>query len=257
VEGIIDPWSHFSEIPQKINEIISQYIHENADSFCPEIFEEHRQKRNRISQAAVPFDLTEWGKLLNHPDIKVENSSIAKKFRQRFRVPPKIFFDVLVPLCEGIFSTGGRRCIPIELKIMVSLRILGRDAVADDCNELCGIGGSTCNAIFKQFVKGFSKRDYHQFIRIPTCNSDELLRTMEVYRKLGFPCCFGSMDVTHVRWNRCPRLLKHEHLGKEGYPSLAFQVIVNHSRLIYHISPAYMGSYNDKTISRNDRLILI
>jgi hypothetical protein len=44
VEGIIDPWSHFSEIPQKINEIISQYIHENADSFCPEIFEEHRQR---------------------------------------------------------------------------------------------------------------------------------------------------------------------------------------------------------------------
>jgi hypothetical protein len=159
---------------------------------------------------------------LNHPDLKVENSSIAKKFRQRFRVPPKILFDVLVPLCEGIFSTGGKRCFPIELKIMVSLRILGRDAVADDCNELCGIGGSTCNAIFKQFVKGFSKRDYHQFIRIPTCNSDELLRTMEVYRKLGFPGCFGSMDVTHVRWNRCPKLLKHEHLGKEGYPFSEF-----------------------------------
>jgi hypothetical protein len=41
--GMIDPWSLFSEIPQKINEIISQYIHENADSFCLEIFQSHRQ----------------------------------------------------------------------------------------------------------------------------------------------------------------------------------------------------------------------
>jgi hypothetical protein len=113
---------------------------------------------------------------------------------------------------------------------------------------------STCNEIFKTFVKGFSNLYYHRFTRIPISNSDELLRTMEIYRKLGFPGCFGSMDVTHVRWHRCPSVLKHDHQGKEGYPSLAFQVVVNHSRLISHISPAFMGAYNDLTISRNDKV---
>jgi hypothetical protein len=80
--------------------------------------------------------------------------------------------------------------IPIELKLMVSLRILGRDAVApvaDECTEFCGLGMSTCNEIFKTFVKGFSHLYYHRFIRIPKSDSDELLRTMEIYRKLGFP----------------------------------------------------------------------
>jgi hypothetical protein len=217
----LDPYANIPSIPQKINDIVCQYIQDNPASFCsPEMFEEPPEKKNRRNYPPVPFAMTEWGRLLAHPDLHIENSAIAKKFRRRFRVPPKIFFDVLVPLSENIFSSGGRRLIPNELKLLVALRILGRDAIADDCNEFCGIGESTCNTIFKTFVKGFSKLYYNRFIRIPASNSDELLRTMEIYRKLGFPGCFGSMDVTHVRWNQCPMLLKHEHQGKEGYPFL-------------------------------------
>jgi hypothetical protein len=33
---------------------------------------------------------------------------------------------------------------------------------------------------------------------------DELKKVMEVYKLLGFNGAIGSMDCTHVKWNKCP-----------------------------------------------------
>jgi hypothetical protein len=40
--------------------------------------------------------------------------------------------------------------------------------------------------------------------------------------------------------------------GKEGFPTVAFQVIVDHSTRILAVSPCYPGSHTDITISRLD-----
>lgn len=75
---------------------------------------------------------------------------------------------------------------------------------------------------------------------------------METSRKLGFGGCVGSLDCTHVKWSRCPDDIRFDCLGKEGYPSLSFQVIVTHPRYCYHVSNAFFGATNDQTIMRND-----
>ena len=54
---------------------------------------------------------------------------------------------------KNIFQSKYSSAIPLEFKIMVALRILGRDSVADDIEELSGVGESTTNSIFKNFVK--------------------------------------------------------------------------------------------------------
>lgn len=43
--------------------------------------------------------------------------------------------------------------------------------------------------------------------------------------------------------------------GKEGFPTVAFQVIVDHSTRILAVSPCYPGSHTDITISRLDQQI--
>lgn len=41
-------------------------------------------------------------------------------------------------------------------------------------------------------------------------------------------------------------------IGKECKPTLAFQVVVSHSRFIMHVSKHFYGTWNDKQITVND-----
>jgi hypothetical protein len=57
--------------------------------------------------------------------------------------------------------------VPIEFKILIALRILGRDCDADTASELSGIAASSCNYFFKQFINGFSEALLEEWIKFP------------------------------------------------------------------------------------------
>jgi hypothetical protein len=126
----------------------------------------------------------------------------------------------------------------VAFQSLVALRILGRNNSADDTNELSGgvIGESTCNAIFKVFVTKISKLLYHEYVKEP--EGPELQRVMEGYRLLGLPGAIGSMDVTHVRWERCPRELVWSCTEKEAHPTLALIITVEFITSAFHFSAA-------------------
>jgi hypothetical protein len=189
---------------EEIKKTCEWYVEQNLDSFIPA-----ENKETRESNPQINLDSSCWGQMLNDPTLNIPDSMAAKRFRRRFRVPPFIFFHVLIPLCaEGkifkVKSEAGRRLIPIKYKLLVALRMLGRGSVADDCFEMSGIPESTCNKIFHQFVLNFCQRYFHRFITFPR-KLDELLKMMEVYRRLGLPGCIGSIDVTHVHWDKCAK----------------------------------------------------
>jgi hypothetical protein len=143
--------------------------------------------------------------------------------------------------------------IPIEFKILVALRIIGRDAKADDIAEITEIGESTVLNIFKTFIVEFSNAFLATYVHMPT--GDDLLKTMECYRILGMPGAVGSVDCTHVRLARSPDPLKWHCTGKENYSSLSFLVVTDHFRRVLYVGNGCFGASSDKTISRNDILI--
>ena len=102
--------------------------------------------------------------------------------------------------------------------------MLGRDACADSCEELSEIARSTCSEIFQIFVTNFSRAFYSDVVKPPT--GEHLTKFMETYQRLGFPGCVGSLGCTHVKWSRCPEKIRFNCLGKEGYPSLSFQLLL-------------------------------
>ena len=110
-------------------------------------------------------------------------SKISDKFRRRFRVPYPLFKEIIVPDCHrmNVFEVKVRHLVPIEFKILIALRILGRDAVADDCEELSSVGESTCHEYFKMFVRNYEKHFYDKFVKLP--EGRDLLNVMEVYQK--------------------------------------------------------------------------
>ena len=212
-----------------------------------------KKRRNKTSRV---FDYwgSQWGLLLNNPQTMDILSYEGRLFRRRFRLPFPVFKEILVPKCEefNIFDNEnpGKVIIPLEIKLLGCLRILGRDSCADDINELSGIPGSSMNHLFKKFCTNFVQRIYPQFVKLPDKN--KLKKIMEVYTKLGAPGACGSMDCTRTKWDMCPVDIRQSAIGKEGYPTLVFQVIVDHSRLIHYCSHYFLGGNNDCNTTYND-----
>ena len=108
--------------------------------------------------------------------------------------------------------------------------MLGRGKYADDISEMSGIPVSSVYRFFHAFVDKFSSFYYDSFVKFPS--GDELAAVNALYAKIGLPGTCGSIDCTHLRWDRCPNVNRNNYIGKEGFPSIAYEVIVDHNRYI-------------------------
>jgi hypothetical protein len=81
---------------------------------------------------------------------------------------------------------------------------------------------------------------------------EDIAAVMGPYSALGFPGAIGELDAVHVHWDKCPREKTNLHTGKEGYPSIAYELIVSHDGRALSCTAGFYGACNDKTIVRFD-----
>ena len=72
------------------------------------------------------------------------------------------------------------------------------------------------------------------------------------YAAIGILGACGSMDVVHISLVACPHGLINVCTGKEGYPTLAYNVICDHRGRALAMMPDVYGTVNDKTIVKSD-----
>ena len=51
---------------------------------------------------------------------------------------------------------------------------------------------------------------------------------MDIYEILGFNGCVGLIDCNHLHRDKCPREWQNFCIRKEGYPTLAVLVVMDH-----------------------------
>jgi hypothetical protein len=189
-----------------------------------------------------------------HGDTAVESTSKAKKFRSRFRLPKCIFDEIIGKMkTSGVFEArgpGGGPAVPLELKLMAVLRYYATGATWDLIEEAGCFSKTTMSAFEHEFSKWFCDAMYPGLV-CPT----EPKECEEIYSKLGFPGCLGSMDGVHLAWDRCPQNLVQQFKGKEGYPTVAFNVVADSTRRVQSVTPAFQGTRNDKTMVRADTFV--
>jgi hypothetical protein len=187
---------------QAIKDILYDLIGDNQETFGDvvnddEFWDSPPTIRTRITRRRSPnLWETGWGRLLLSDAIKDPDSYEAKIFRKRFRLPYPLF-QRFVAECKqaNIFEEINITKITVEFKVLIGLRILGRDNCADDVSELLNIGDSTINSILKKFLSDCVKYFYPKYVYVP--DGEELDEIWNVYEKLGLPGCVGSMDCTH------------------------------------------------------------
>ena len=190
--------------------------------------------------------------------IEDDTSWLGKKFRRRFRVPYSVFREI----CQDINRVmGERRCtdrsgsptVPVDVLILGSLRVLGSGCTFDAIEELTCVHEETHRLFFhNQFCK-WGERVSTDKIRMPS-TEEELRHVLGLYERVGFPGCVGSVDCVHVVWDRCPAGVHSSCKGKDKIPTLAFQVICDHTKRITSVSQFFWGTVNDKTIAMADEV---
>jgi hypothetical protein len=214
----------------------------------------------RITKKKDYHDST-WQKFLrdNRRDLEeVPGSKAQQVFRNRWRVPYDLFNDLLQKSVAMGFSkaekdAAGFASIPLELKLLGVLRVLGRGVTFDEVAEHVGsaFGGSIHYEFFCSWCEKFSETYKDVFVKKPASVA-ELQESCDVYAKLGFPGCIGSIDVTHIPWHNCPAALANSYTGKGKQPTIAFEVVCDHRRRIISVTDGHCGSRNDKAIIRLD-----
>ena len=83
---------------------------------------------------------------------------------------------------------------------------------------------------------------------------EDIIEIESDFASLGLPGTCRSMDVIHISLGACPAVLSNLITGKEGYPSIGYNIIFNHlGRALSLISGAY-GSIN-QTIVKFDEAV--
>ena len=60
-------------------------------------------------------------------------------------------------------------------------------------------------------------------------------------RSSGPPGCLGSVDCVHTGWDMCPASHQSDCIGKEGFPTLAFEVVTFHTRKILGVTESSLA----------------
>jgi hypothetical protein len=216
----------------------------------------YRRSTYAFSTCRVNFNETPWGRDLRNDKIQDPLSPIGKRFRRRFRLPYPLFLS-LWSFCEenNIFGEQlkYRVAIPVEIKLLCCLRLLGRGECLDTIVECSGVRQTHLNRIFKTFLRNFRK---YKHLFIPEPSEAEILDNMLLYNQLGLPGAIGSVDCTHLHWRMCPtELSNYCKNGKYTYATVAFQVCVNHNRKVMSVSEMFYGAHSDVTINRYDDFV--
>lgn len=216
--------------------------------------------RYRRWEGRPPYEMSCWGRMLVHPRTRdPTDRKGGVLFRRRFRVPFPLY-ERLVEMTRsnGWFSerndAAGQKCAPLELKILGVLRVLGRGYCFDGIEELSYISAEVNRVFFHTWCNKFAHKYFSKYCNPPE-TPEEIEKTLAVYDRLGFPGCIGSTDCVHIKWERCAVGERILHKGKEGFPTLSYELTCDHTSKIIAVTHGFPGTRSDRTIVRFDGFV--
>ena len=213
---------------------------------------------NRKTHLRESYKESCWYKFMQR-DLTDINGKDGKLFRLRFTVPYQLFTQLLsfaeTWFPQKKYDVCGRELTPIFLKLLGTLRMLGKGCSWDLLYELSGVSGNVHRKWTYLFIEKFSKEMYPVYVHGPR-NNEELNTITSLYAACGFPGCVGSTDCVHIRWEMCPAVWASAYRnGKHNYASIAYEMTVDHSKRFQSTTIGHYGTTSDKTVVKFDGFV--
>ena len=212
-----------------------------------------------------------YEKYLENPETYDQNSWYGKRFAELFIVPRLVYDELLEQIrdvpgyCDkklpqevqrwvsfaGTGKQGGGAGVqPLELKLLASLMRL-RGTKFKVIEESACISALCLERFHYAWLAWYAENIYPQEVYPPE-EEEDIATTMDKYDKCGLPGAICGIDATHVDWTKCPSDIRHLCKGKEGRPTVMFNVAGDLNRRAFHIYGPDYGARNDKTAARFD-----
>ena len=220
---------------------------------------EAKQPTKRKSYIRENYRESCWWNFLQRDNLSDLTSRDGKTFRNRFTVPFQLFQELLLManawFPQRLSDAYGKEVSPIELKLLGTLRILGKGCSWDLLYELSGVSAEVHRRWTLAFIARFAKEMYPSYVHGPRNNS-EMESVSGLYAASGFPGCIGSTDCVHIRWEKCPSVEATTYRnGKHTFTSIAYEMTVTHSKKFQATTIGHYGTTSDKTIVKFDGFV--
>ena len=250
-DGYADNWI---EAAMKCTVSSTDLSPENTQTRTPN----RKRRRGWTNKLKMPYSSSMFYRDYHGENVQNVNHADAKEFRLNYRMP-WVTVNKLVRMFvnRGWVSTAPapkphhmmRQVIcPPEIKILGVLYWLGEGC---SFRTIYNLSGRVLSRVsFTNFAKKFCHCLRHHLTDVwlqHPCSPAELREVSAAFAKKGFPGCCGSTDGVQIPWEGCPYAYRASFTGKEGYPTLGFNVTVAHDLRILHVCSMFAGRFNDKT----------
>lgn len=190
------------------------------------------------------------------------NGRLAAQFRKLFHTPYDVYLDLMNLATERWWEEwsdekrcrAGKLVSSLDLKLLGALFVLAQGVTHFVCSTCSNLSEEVHRSFFQKWIRQMSSiKD--EFIFMPH-DDFAFQKVTEEYEARGLPGCIGSVDCVHIGWDRCPTQYKNMYSGKEGYPSVAYEVICTCRKFIQSVSCGHPGTRNDKHIAKTDPSVM-
>jgi hypothetical protein len=165
-----------------------------------------RSNYSRSAKRRKPPDLwlcNTFLQLYLNPHARDPTHARGKEFRRWFRVPFPIFEEILTlcratndkTFCYDHYDICGEPTIPLELKVMIVLRILAGGLLFVDGMLVasCGMSETSINTFFKDFLRIF--RQHYESTFIKPLTGAAFHTSAAMYTRMGLPGAVGNRVI--------------------------------------------------------------
>ncbi|XP_052625886.1 uncharacterized protein LOC128132919 [Lactuca sativa] len=176
-------------------------------------------------------------------------------FERRFRLNKAIFLRISNAL-ESRYDffkqkpdARGRMSFSSIQKCAAALRYLGYSIAFDASDEYLKVSESTPAVECVDWFFACVYEVFHEeYLRKPTQRDIERLYSAHEERH-GFPGMLGSLDCTHVAWEKCPTAWRGQFTrGDIGEPTIILEAVASQDLWIWHAFFGVAGSNNDLNV---------
>ena len=225
-----------------------------------------QRTRGWTKRQKFPYTTSMFYRDYHNPNVQKDGHIDAKEFRLNYRMPwtevhKLVHLFVRRGWCKR--NTIKRRhhiagygpCPPC-IKILGTLYWLGEGC---SFRSIYNLSHRVWSAVsFLNFAKFFCNKVAEflgpHYIKTPT-TLRQLRRVSDQYKYLGFPGACGSTDGVQIAWEGCPFAMRVQATGKEKYPTLGFNVTVDHECRVINVCSVFLGRFTDKTKIRYDQYV--
>ena len=198
----------------------------------------YKKSRGKAAWLFQPERTQFWVNYIDNEDLARDPTTIiGKEFKDKFRISYSMFERILADTREsGEFADelarkAGQKAHPLAMKVMAGLRRLALGIPVDGLSDMVGISNTLLHKFIPKWEAWFVTKYYDDAITVPT--GPALQHQVKLFHDSVLAGFVSSMDVVHIRYDRCPYAQRPNYKGKEGYPTVAYQFHVGHNYEIH------------------------